>query len=795
MRSTLGYRDRLLLWLFVPALLLCVGLSVASIPRAGNVPFYVDRSAVDAERVDQEFDSPRDGDFLRVRSFFSGGEERLPLRPGDRLLSVEGETLAGASPAALRRTLLLRHAALGRPLAVEIGRGPDVLKVRLDLGVGPEYSALLLIAIVYALAAIVLILRAPESPSARALFRAFAVTPFVYGAYFSVLFPWGSAAVTAIAHGVYWPLLTLAFLQFPDERAAPGRQPWWPWLLSFFGVLSFASDTGLLIDAELAGTVFELGSLLWIAGLVVIISRNYRACGALGRRQLKWVVFGVYAGALTFSFAVLVQDANPASPTLMWTLLIVASSIHFPLTIAISILRFDLFDIDRLIGATAASNVLAVVLIGGGLLIVPRVADLLSSTLSVALAVGQVGLSMGLAAVSVPCYRRFRPAVDRLFFPERSAVLEGMGRLLAELSASRTPGDLWQRTGEELDEMLQASTTAIYARAGESFVPVFVRGRGVVPAVQADGDLARVLTHARGALLVNQALMSRIGMIGKATLGSLDARALVPIRRHDSLEAFVALGEKRSGDILTSTDLTLLSTLADSLSIHLLRFQEEELLERARAMQGTLRRYVPGVVADQIAAGGELESSEREVTVLFVDIRGYTAFSDGRDASDIFSTINEYTGAVSRTVVKHGGAIVEFNGDGMMVVFGAPRALPDKEACGVRAALELVEEIPKLSTGEDRLMVGVGVATGMAFVGNIRAVDRDIWSAIGNTTNLAARLQSLTRDLDASVVLDEPTWHGASEEAASFTRRERVEIRGRRKRELIFTYSGGPSRS
>ena len=724
MASTLGYRDRLLLWLFVPALLLCVGLSVASIPRAANVPFYVDRGAVVAEQLNQEFDSTRDGDFLRVRSFFSGGEERLPLRPGDRLLSVEGETLAGASPAALRRTLLLRHAALGRPLTVQIGRGPAVLEVRLDLSVGPEYSALLLIAVVYAFAAIVLILRAPESRSARALFRAFAVTPFVYGAYFSSLFPWASAAVTAIADGVYRPLLTLAFLQFPEERAAPGRQPWWPWLLSFFGVLSFASETGLLIDAELAETVSMPASLLWIAGLVVIMSRNYRVCGPLGRRQLKWIVFGVYVGALVFAFAVLFLEANPARPTLIWTLLIVASSIHFPITVAISILRFDLFDIDRLIGATAASNVLAVVLIGGGLVTVPRLAELLSSTLTVAPAVSQVGLSLGLAALIVPCYQRFRPAVDRMFFPERSAVLEGMGRLLTELSATRTPGDLWQRTGEELDEMLQPSTTAIYARAGESFVPVFVRGRGVAPAVHADGDLTRVLTHSGGALLVNQKLMPRIGMVGEATLSSFDARALVPIKRHDSLEAFVALGEKRSGDILTPTDLTLLSTLAGSLSIHLLRFQEEELLERARAMQGTLRRYVPGVVADQIAAGGELESSEREVTVLFVDIRGYTAFSDGRDASDIFSTINQYTGAVSRTVVKHGGAIVEFNGDGMMVVFGAPLALPDKEACGVRAALELVEEIPKLSTGADSLMVGVGVGD--------HAADESIPRARGN---------------------------------------------------------------
>jgi hypothetical protein len=95
----------------------------------------------------------------------------------------------------------------------------------------------------------------------------------------------------------------------------------------------------------------------------------------------------------------------------------------------------------------------------------------------------------------------------------------------------------------------------------------------------------------------------------------------------------------------------------------------------------------------------------------------------------------------------------------MMAVFGAPDPLADKERRALAAARRIVAEVgalrsPALGVAGGRLAVGVGLATGAAYVGAIRSVDRHIWSAIGNTTNLAARLQALTRDLGARIVID-----------------------------------------
>jgi adenylate cyclase len=109
----------------------------------------------------------------------------------------------------------------------------------------------------------------------------------------------------------------------------------------------------------------------------------------------------------------------------------------------------------------------------------------------------------------------------------------------------------------------------------------------------------------------------------------------------------------------------------------------------------------------------------------------------------------------------------------------------------VEAGGEIVEAVGSMPVedaqrGQTTLSVGVGIATGAAFVGNIQAVDRMIWTAIGNTTNLAARLQSLTRTLNASLVIDHATWERAQPAAAGFERRPDVPIRGRRQTQDLY---------
>ena len=200
-------------------------------------------------------------------------------------------------------------------------------------------------------------------------------------------------------------------------------------------------------------------------------------------------------------------------------------------------------------------------------------------------------------------------------------------------------------------------------------------------------------------------------------------------------------------------------------------------------MSAALGRYVPQAVAARVARGQSLDGAERDVSVLFVDIRGYTAFSERQPAGAVFSTVNRYVEAVSAVIQRRGGTVVEFLGDGLMALFGAPDALPDHARVSVQAACEVVETVRRLELdpagGTARIAAGVGVASGRAFVGNIRTSDRFVYTAVGDVVNLASRIQGLTRELDAAIAIDAGTHRRAGASVARFRRHERVRIRGR----------------
>jgi class 3 adenylate cyclase len=275
----------------------------------------------------------------------------------------------------------------------------------------------------------------------------------------------------------------------------------------------------------------------------------------------------------------------------------------------------------------------------------------------------------------------------------------------------------------------------------------------------------------------------------QAVLQTLDAALLFPVVVHSRLVAFLSLGPKRSGDIYTREDVSLLSAAVACVSEELLRFDESELKTETTAASDAFRQYVPGAIAREIASGKEVESGSCEVCVMFVDIRGYTSYAEGREAGEIFSTVSRYTDVVSTAVIDAGGSVVEFNGDGMMAIFGAPNRLPDKEAASIHAGLAILEKLAVTPiSGEDHspISVGIGIATGEAYVGNIRAADRMIWSAIGNTTNLASRLQDLTRTLEASIAIDAVTHERARPLDPPFEVRRHTRIAGRSKPLDVF---------
>lgn len=178
-----------------------------------------------------------------------------------------------------------------------------------------------------------------------------------------------------------------------------------------------------------------------------------------------------------------------------------------------------------------------------------------------------------------------------------------------------------------------------------------------------------------------------------------------------------------------------------------------------------LSRLVAPKVVDEILAGREdrLQPARREVTLLFADIRGFTSYSEARPPEELLKLLDDYFGRMTRVVQGHDGSINKFLGDGLLALWGAPEPRADHPVLAVRAALAMQRVAAELSAarvaaGEPPLRVGIGVHTGEVAVGVLGSGGQSEYAVIGDAVNLASRIEGLTKQHGAGVLVSEATW-------------------------------------
>jgi len=162
---------------------------------------------------------------------------------------------------------------------------------------------------------------------------------------------------------------------------------------------------------------------------------------------------------------------------------------------------------------------------------------------------------------------------------------------------------------------------------------------------------------------------------------------------------------------------------------------------------GRLKRFLSPQLAEVIVSSGDeklLESHRREITVVFCDLRGFTAFSDSVEPEEVMGVLRDYHEAMGRLIFQHEGTLERFAGDGLMVFFNDPVPCPDPAERAVRMAVAMRGRVGELAAGWRkrgyRLDFGVGIALGYATLGKIGFEGRFDYGAIGPVTNLASRL-------------------------------------------------------
>lgn len=224
-------------------------------------------------------------------------------------------------------------------------------------------------------------------------------------------------------------------------------------------------------------------------------------------------------------------------------------------------------------------------------------------------------------------------------------------------------------------------------------------------------------------------------------------------------------------------------------------------LGEARARErtrDTFRRFVPADVVDEVLAraGEELKLGGRsmEATVMFSDLRGFTNFSQHRDAADVIEILNRYLGQMTEAILAHGGTLVAFMGDGIFAVFGAPIESDDHADRALAAAREMLEvRLPRVNGWlsdyglEDEFRMGIGLNSGQVMSGTVGSEQRLEYAAIGDTTNTASRIESMTKDAGVPLLVAESTRALLREPIDGLVEVGAVEIRGKDEPVMLWT--------
>jgi adenylate cyclase len=225
-----------------------------------------------------------------------------------------------------------------------------------------------------------------------------------------------------------------------------------------------------------------------------------------------------------------------------------------------------------------------------------------------------------------------------------------------------------------------------------------------------------------------------------------------------------------------------------------------EAIERER-VRDVFSRFVPRDVVDEVlASAGEdlrLGGVERDCTVLFSDLRGFTSFSESQPAARVIDVVNNYLNEMTAAILDAGGTLVSYMGDGIMAVFGAPLDQEDHADRAVRAAREMTGPCLERFNAwlreegfERSFKMGVGLHSGPVMTGNVGSEQRMDYTAIGDTTNTASRLESMTKETGVMLLVSDATRARMGAGGERLVPVGNVKVRGRRQELFVWTLPG-----
>ena len=241
-------------------------------------------------------------------------------------------------------------------------------------------------------------------------------------------------------------------------------------------------------------------------------------------------------------------------------------------------------------------------------------------------------------------------------------------------------------------------------------------------------------------------------------------------------------------NVRTKDEVGLLATAFNDMS--------KGLAERDKVRDLLGKVVSPAVATELLRKDLSLGGEEREVTVLFSDLRSFTSMSEARSPQEMVSILNRYFTRMSAIVETHGGVVDKYVGDALMALFGAPLTLPDHVDRALETALDMIDALHELNQqwqaqGRHPLRIGIGIHTDVVVAGNMGSQTRLNYTVIGDGVNLASRLENLTKtpEYDARIIISSSTLKKAK--GRYHTRRlGEVAVKGRSEATEIYALLG-----
>ncbi len=352
---------------------------------------------------------------------------------------------------------------------------------------------------------------------------------------------------------------------------------------------------------------------------------------------------------------------------------------------------------------------------------------------------------------------------------ERKALVSWLHALLDVVQAAAGSADFFERAAGAAVDMVNLDSSQVLLLQDGQWRPQAVRLSPKAPASAgrrpSRAVLARVLQD-RGTFWEVLAPAAN----AQESLAGVDAVVAAPILDVAGNVLGALYGERRRwGSVaatgpITEVEAMLIELLARGVAAGLARLDEEHkaLAERVRFEQF----FTPELARQMALQPDLLRGRDTEVSVLFCDIRGFSRIIERitkqLGSAKALEWLQDALDALSECVLEEGGALVDYVGDELMAMWGAPGAQPDHTARACRAALAMLARLPGLNahwgaTMGEPLDVGIGINTGIAQVGNTGSHFKFKYGALGNTVNLASRTQGLTRHLKCRVLINRST--------------------------------------